>query len=89
MDRILVAVDLETTGYEPETEEIVEIGAIRMTVSPDGAVTLGERFLTFADPGRPLTPPIVRLTEEYARYYRETHAQAKKYTEWAKNRPHK
>ena len=26
---------------------------------------------------------------EYARYYRETHAQAKKYTEWAKNRPHK
>ena len=62
MDQILVAVDLETTGYEPETEEIVEIGAIRMTVSPDGAVTLGERFLTFADPGRPLTPPIVRLT---------------------------
>src|SRR5438445_11967296 len=33
-----------------------------MTVSPDGAVTLGERFVTFADPGRPLTPPIVRLT---------------------------
>src|SRR5207245_6753690 len=31
-------------------------------VSPDGAVTLGERFLTFADPGRPLTPPIRRLT---------------------------
>jgi len=23
---------------------------------------LGERFLTFADPGRPLTPPILRLT---------------------------
>jgi predicted DnaQ family exonuclease/DinG family helicase len=31
-------------------------------VSPHGAVTLGERFLTFADPGRPLTPPILRLT---------------------------
>ncbi len=31
-------------------------------MSPDGSVTLGERFLTFADPGRPLTPPIVRLT---------------------------
>ena len=25
-------------------------------------MTLGERFLTFADPGRPLTPPILRLT---------------------------
>ena len=62
MDRVLVAVDLETTGYEAETEEIIEIGAIRLTVSPDGAVTLGERFLTFADPGRPLTPPIRRLT---------------------------
>jgi predicted DnaQ family exonuclease/DinG family helicase len=62
VDRVLVAVDLETTGYEAETEEIIEIGAIRVTVSSDGAVTLGERFLTFADPGRPLTPPILRLT---------------------------
>jgi len=62
VDRILVAVDLETTGYEAETEEIIEIGAIRLTVSPDGSVTLGERFLTFANPGRPLTPPILRLT---------------------------
>ena len=62
MDRFLVAVDLETTGYEAETEEIIEIGAIRLSVSPDGAVTLGERFLTFANPGRPLTAPIMRLT---------------------------
>jgi DNA polymerase-3 subunit epsilon/ATP-dependent DNA helicase DinG len=31
-------------------------------VSAAGAVTLGERFLTFANPGRLLTPPIVRLT---------------------------
>ena len=62
LERTLVAVDLETTGYEPQTEDIIEIGAIRLTVSADGAVSLGERFLTFADPGRPLTPPIVRLT---------------------------
>src|SRR3954462_11136152 len=62
VDQVLVAVDLETTGYEAETEEIIEIGAIRVRLSPDGAVTLGERFVTFADPGRPLTPPILRLT---------------------------
>ena len=31
----------------------------------------------------------IMVGEEYARYYRETHAQAKKYTEWAKSRPHK
>src|SRR4051812_26101870 len=62
VDQILVAVDLETTGYEAETEEIIEIGAIRVAVSPDGAVTLGERFLTFVNPGRALTTPIMRLT---------------------------
>jgi predicted DnaQ family exonuclease/DinG family helicase len=62
VDRVLVAVDLETTGYEALTEEIIEIGAIRLTVSPGGAVTLGERFLTFANPGRALTPAILRLT---------------------------
>jgi tripartite-type tricarboxylate transporter receptor subunit TctC len=31
----------------------------------------------------------IMVGEEYARYYRETHAQARKYTEWAKTRPHK
>jgi len=31
----------------------------------------------------------IMVGEEYARYYTETHAQAKKYTEWAKSRPHK
>ena len=31
----------------------------------------------------------IMVGEEYARYYRETHAQAKKYTEWAKTRAHK
>jgi tripartite-type tricarboxylate transporter receptor subunit TctC len=31
----------------------------------------------------------IMVGEEYARYYSETHAQAKKYTEWAKTRPHK
>ena len=31
----------------------------------------------------------IMVGEEYARYYRDTHAQAKKYTEWAKSRPHK
>jgi tripartite-type tricarboxylate transporter receptor subunit TctC len=31
----------------------------------------------------------IMVGEEYARYYRETHEQAKKYTEWAKSRPHK
>jgi DNA polymerase-3 subunit epsilon/ATP-dependent DNA helicase DinG len=35
---------------------------VRVRVAADGAVTLGERFLTFADPGRPLSATITRLT---------------------------
>jgi tripartite-type tricarboxylate transporter receptor subunit TctC len=31
----------------------------------------------------------IMIGEEYAKYYRETHEKAKKYTEWAKSRPHK
>jgi len=62
LERDLIAVDLETTGYEAQAEEIIEVGAVRVHLGPDGAVTLGERFLSFADPGRPLAPPILRLT---------------------------
>ncbi|HEY7624566.1 MAG TPA: exonuclease domain-containing protein, partial [Candidatus Limnocylindria bacterium] len=62
LDRVLVSVDLETTGYEAETERIIEIGAVRVALAADGSVSLGERFVTFADPGRTLTSPIVRLT---------------------------
>ena len=31
----------------------------------------------------------IMVGEEYARYYKDTHEQAKKYTEWARSRPHK
>jgi len=31
----------------------------------------------------------VMVGEEYEKYYREAHAKAAKYTEWARNRPHK
>ena len=31
----------------------------------------------------------IMVGEEYAKYYRELHAKAAKYTEWARNRPHK
>jgi tripartite-type tricarboxylate transporter receptor subunit TctC len=29
----------------------------------------------------------IMVGEEYARYFADTHAKAKKYTEWAKSRP--
>lgn len=31
----------------------------------------------------------IMVGEEYAKYYRDLHAQAAKYTEWARNRPHR
>ena len=31
----------------------------------------------------------VMVGEEYAKYFADTHAKAKKYTDWAKNRPHR
>ncbi len=58
----LVAVDLETTGFDPGSDRIVEIGAVRLTVEADGAVTPGDRFVTFVDPGRDLARVITRLT---------------------------
>ncbi len=57
----LVAVDLETTGFDPETDRIIEIGAVRVRLTPDG-IEPGERFNTFVDPGRDIGAPITRLT---------------------------
>jgi tripartite-type tricarboxylate transporter receptor subunit TctC len=31
----------------------------------------------------------IMVGEEYAKYYRDLHKQAAKYTEWARSRPHK
>ena len=57
----LIAVDLETTGFDPDADRIIEIGAVRVRLTPDG-VEPGERFSTFVDPGRDLSPAITRLT---------------------------
>ncbi len=57
----LIAVDLETTGFDPETDRIIEIGAVRFRLTSDGAEP-GERFSTFVDPGRDIGSTITRLT---------------------------
>lgn len=53
----VVVLDLETTGGNPETDEIIEIGAIRL--SGDGA---NGEFQSLVDPGRELPEGIVALT---------------------------
>ena len=57
----LIAVDLETTGFDPETDRIIEIGAVRVRLTAEGAEP-GERFSTFVDPGRDVGRTITRLT---------------------------
>ena len=53
----IVCFDIETTGLNVATEAITEIGAV---VLRDGQIT--ERFQTFVNPNRHLTPEIIGLT---------------------------
>lgn len=53
----IVAVDLETTGFDPSTEKIIEIGAVRMI---DGEIV--EEFSTLINPERSIPMTITHLT---------------------------
>jgi DNA polymerase-3 subunit epsilon/ATP-dependent DNA helicase DinG len=53
----IVAFDLETTGLDPQTDMIIEIGAVRF----NGRRVEGE-FSTLINPGRPIPPFISQLT---------------------------
>ncbi len=57
LDQEFVAFDLETTGLSSRTDEIIEIGAVRMRGDREIA-----RYQTFVDPGRPLERKISELT---------------------------
>ncbi len=62
MIRDYVALDLETTGLNPKTDKIIEIGAARVR---EGVVT--ETFSRFVNPGRGLsekTKELTGITEE-------------------------
>ncbi len=52
-----VVYDTETTGLDPNSEFLTEIGAV---VVEDGKIT--ETFGTFVNPGKPIPPKIVELT---------------------------
>lgn len=52
-----VAFDLETTGLSPETDQIIEIGALKVK---DGKVV--ERFMEFVKPDKPISAAITSIT---------------------------
>jgi ATP-dependent DNA helicase DinG len=53
----LVALDIETTGLDPQTDAVIEIGAVRFQGS-----RLDGEWSTLVQPGRPLSPFITDLT---------------------------
>jgi ATP-dependent DNA helicase DinG len=53
----IVALDLETTGLDPEKETIIEIGAVRFNERRVEA-----EWSTLVNPGRPIPPFITQLT---------------------------
>ncbi len=53
----IVALDIETTGLDPQKDAVIEIGAVRF----DGRRIEGE-WSTLVHPGRPIPPFITRLT---------------------------
>jgi DNA polymerase III epsilon subunit family exonuclease len=55
--RFIVA-DLETTGLDPDTDQIIEIGAIRVNRDSN----MHETFTVLVNPGRKLPPKIVKIT---------------------------
>ncbi|HEU0020554.1 MAG TPA: helicase C-terminal domain-containing protein [Dehalococcoidia bacterium] len=57
VDRIFVALDLETTGLDPSRDAIIEIGAVKFQ---DDQVI--DTFQTFVNPGRNIPEFIQRLT---------------------------
>lgn len=61
--RRAVIVDVETTGLNPEVDQIIELAMLAFDYSPDGAfVSAVESFDQLRDPDRSISPEITKLT---------------------------
>ena len=65
MNRTYVALDLETTGLDPERDAIMEVGAVRFRTTLDGGSIQAQVLDTWSslvNPGRPIPIQIQQLT---------------------------
>ncbi len=59
---LLTLLDFETTGLDPERSEIIEIGAIRVEIGPDGRLREVARYQQLVRPEGRIPSEIERLT---------------------------
>lgn len=58
-----IFLDVETTGVDAKTDQVIELAMVPFEYSDDGRVFgVGEAFTGLQDPGRPLSPFIAGLT---------------------------
>lgn len=59
-----LVLDVETTGFDPAREAVIQLSAIPFDYSPETGVihAVGEVFSAFEDPGRPIPAEITALT---------------------------
>ncbi len=61
--RQAVVLDLETTGLDPDTDEIIEIGMVPFTYALDGRLfAVGEAFSGLRQPSQPIPSEVAELT---------------------------
>ncbi len=65
VERVFVALDLETTGLDARSDAIIEVGMVRFAFDPRAesfACRILDRFVTFVNPLRPIPLRIQQLT---------------------------